>query len=548
MGVPGYVPAKHYRLKPGDNFAKVAKLNDLGYQRLIEANPTIKPDKVREGVVILIPARLPKGITTTAVFSRLKKGSEGSMSFAGYKKPAPQNSKPAAKPVKPAPKLVAKPKPTSSAYYVRNGDNDWTIAPKFGITPKQLRQMNPRVNWDALHVGQPLRVPLHKAKAPAPKPTMSHAAAKKSGGVYKVKAGDNDWIIAKRLGLTPTQLRKMNPGVKWDSLHIGQSLKAPGGMTMASNPASGKVITSKRVAVNRTDVTVRSAPNTSARKVTIIDRGNVASVLDRKDGWYKLRFSTGLIGWVRGDMLKPVSAREAVASKPQRGSMSTASVSRPQTRGHASAPRQTVAYGKGAPSSLIGYAQTLMGVRYKWGSASVSRGGLDCSGFTSSVFAKHGIKIPRTSIEQSRFGQAVGKDSLKSGDLVFFATRGGSRVSHVGIYMGGGRFIHASSGGGKVQINSLSDSYYSRRYAGARRVSGGKSVTLAKEDPKPTAKPPAKVARTNEEGTKVATTETTPPVTQTTTTPPATGVAEAEVKKPDERPSRVQPGADLTGR
>lgn len=540
MGVPGYVPAKHYRLKTGDNFAKIAKLNDLGYQRLIDANPNIKAEKVREGVVILIPARLPKGLTTAAVISRAMKGE---MTLASN-------------PVhggKPAP--AAKPKATSSAYYVRNGDNDWTIAPKFGISPKQLRQMNPTVNWEQLAIGQPIRVPLQKSAAPstpAKKPAMTPAAAKKATGTYTVKSGDNDWIIAKRLGITPTQLRQMNPGVNWSTLAIGKTLKAPGKSARSATKAGNMMpvvrVTSKRVAINRTDVTVRSGPSTSSRKVTVIDRGQMGSVVDLKDGWYRLRFSTGLIGWVRGDMVKAVSAKEVVASKPKKASMSTASVKTPQrgsTTKKSSSPTRTYA-SKGAPSSLIGYAQTLMGVRYKWGSASVSRGGLDCSGFTTHVFAKHGIKLPRTSIEQSRYGQSVSKDGLKSGDLVFFKTRGGSRVSHVGIYMGGGKFIHSSSGGGKVQINSLSDSYYSRRYAGARRVSGGKNISVAKNDPKPTPKPktPAK-PRVNNEATEVAAVESTP-VNKAATG--ATTESGATASKPEERPSRVQTGADVTGR
>ena len=85
-----------------------------------------------------------------------------------------------------------------------------------------------------------------------------------------------------------------------------------------------------------------------------------------------------------------------------------------------------------------------------------------------------------------------GKSSLSKGDLVFFATRGGSRVGHVGIYVGSGKFIHASSGGGRVRVDSLNEGYYKRRYVGARRVKGKTTVasrhssragrTVAKKD------------------------------------------------------------------
>ena len=83
------------------------------------------------------------------------------------------------------------------------------------------------------------------------------------------------------------------------------------------------------------------------------------------------------------------------------------------------------------------------------------------------------MTIPRTSISQSQYGLKVDRSSLQAGDLIFFKTTRANRVSHVGIYIGNGKFIHASSGGGKVQVNSLvSDSYYKTRYVGARRMPG----------------------------------------------------------------------------
>lgn len=529
LGTPGYVPAKLYRFKSGDNLAKIAKLNNTGYERLTAANPDLKPEKIREGTVIVIPARLPKNFSMTLA------------STTG---------------TKPAAKVERK----SDAYYVRNGDNDWTIAPKFGITPSELRKMNPTVNWGNLKVGQPLRVPLKKKTAPA---NVASNPAPKAGGSYVVKSGDNDWIIARRLGITPAQLRTMNPGVNWSALQIGKTLKAPG---KASSSASKNVaaatnrINTKRVAVNRTDVTVRALPNTGSRKVTLVDRGLVASVLDRKDGWYKLRFSTGLIGWVRGDMLKEVSAKEAIRSAPSRPTGRVASNSRPSTKAPVrnAGPSQTVAMGKGAPGTVIGYAKTLMGTRYRWG-GTTSRGGFDCSGFTSHVFAKHGVRLPRTSSSQSQAGQAVSRDGLKTGDLVFFKTGRSSRVNHVGIYIGGGKFIHSSSGGGKVQINSLNDGYYNKRYAGGRRVSGGKSINVKdlekeasvakKADPKPKPENTEKVAEktTSVASTSTAASTSTPPATQNTGATSST-VSAPPATEGGERASRVQIGADGIGR
>ncbi|MDO6354237.1 C40 family peptidase [Caloramator sp. CAR-1] len=116
---------------------------------------------------------------------------------------------------------------------------------------------------------------------------------------------------------------------------------------------------------------------------------------------------------------------------------------------------------------LVSYAKRFLGIRYKWSGQSPS--GFDCSGFTSYVFKSFGIELPHSSYGQFTSGQKILKSQLLPGDLVFFQTskRG---ISHVGIYIGNGKFIHASSGKGYVTITSLSEPYYSKRYRGAVRI------------------------------------------------------------------------------
>ena len=121
--------------------------------------------------------------------------------------------------------------------------------------------------------------------------------------------------------------------------------------------------------------------------------------------------------------------------------------------------------GKGN-QTLVNLALTLKGTRYV--SGGTSRGGFDCSGLTSYVYAQMGKKIPRTSAMQYRGGQVVAPGDLQKGDIVCFTTRRAG-CSHVGIYIGGGKFIHAATHNKGVIISSLSDKYYSARYLGARR-------------------------------------------------------------------------------
>ena len=112
-------------------------------------------------------------------------------------------------------------------------------------------------------------------------------------------------------------------------------------------------------------------------------------------------------------------------------------------------------------------ANTQIGKKYKWGSAGPSS--FDCSGFTSYIYKDGaGISLPRTSVSQSKVGIKISRNQLKSGDLVFFNTSG-KGISHVGMYIGDSKFIHASTSKG-VRIDSLNSSYYKSKFVTASRI------------------------------------------------------------------------------
>jgi cell wall-associated NlpC family hydrolase len=120
-------------------------------------------------------------------------------------------------------------------------------------------------------------------------------------------------------------------------------------------------------------------------------------------------------------------------------------------------------------SGLLNQAFRLVGVRYRFGGVNPTSG-VDCSGFVQIVFQRAlSVNLPRTAREMGQLGQEVAMNDLKPGDLLLFNTLGRS-FSHVGIYVGDGRFIHASSKRKQVRVDSLHTAYNLRRFEAARRI------------------------------------------------------------------------------
>ncbi len=382
------------------------------------------------------------------------------------------------------------------SYTVRKGDTPERIAKVVGISLKSLRTANTGRNIDRIKPGEKLRLPSSSksAKTASVKPAKVAASTKgkaKAGTVsYKIQEGDNDWIIARRNNIRVAELKAVNPGVDFNSIRPGHTIRIPKVGGSAPVVASrSKSIQTSHAQVNGANVIIRRGPSQTESRITLVQEGTVARIVDRDGDWVKLKFPYGTVGWVRQDLLNPVSSVKArqIARKmgapldratPQAKSRTRVAYhksddnDRPTTSRDRKPSRARRSDGGGwvasASGDVLGTAQTYLGVRYRYGGT--SRSGIDCSGFTSSVYRANGVRLPRTAAEQSNVGQSVSKGDLKKGDLVFFKTRG-SRVGHVGMYVGDGKFIHASSGRGQVTVSSLGDRYYANRYAGAKRVS-----------------------------------------------------------------------------
>jgi cell wall-associated NlpC family hydrolase len=153
---------------------------------------------------------------------------------------------------------------------------------------------------------------------------------------------------------------------------------------------------------------------------------------------------------------KKTAATPVAVSRPGRKISNTSKAAKPSTS-------------KNKIEEILRTALAYRGVRYRYGG--MSSRGFDCSGFVAKVLLSQNLDLPHNAAALFNRGKKVERGNLRPGDLVFFRTRSKHlRISHVGIYLGEGKFIHASSGKGSVRVDTLLTGYYARRYAGARRV------------------------------------------------------------------------------
>jgi len=188
---------------------------------------------------------------------------------------------------------------------------------------------------------------------------------------------------------------------------------------------------------------------------TLKDQGLDATYFLARDGLFKVRF---------GNFATKEMARQRAQQLRDSGVIEEFYIVQPEDYAVAKRKRYGTYYLRNA---LAKTAREFIGVPYLWGGTS-SESGFDCSGLTMTVYQLNGLNLPRHSATQYDAGNPVDKQNLQKGDLIFFTTNGNGKVSHVGIYIGNGRFIHAPSRGKNIRIDSLSCSFFAKRYVGAR--------------------------------------------------------------------------------
>jgi cell wall-associated NlpC family hydrolase len=342
--------------------------------------------------------------------------------------------------------------------------------------------------------------------------------------VHTVKTGDNLSSIARKYHITAQDIIQANHLTDRDVLSLGKKLIIP----EAPKPVVASASMHSAATIHGDRISVRIGPSVAARRVDLFDMGTPVTVTASQNNWFQVTMADGRDGWVRSDYIK-LSAHEATRSNPNLAALSvklhasahscltiidagkvvgssshTHGAIHPSKRvvklkhvsnhhGVASAAhefhlrhlgRNHFASASHAPhrvnradrnestnlssSDLVRTAVAYRGTPYHYGGT--GRGGFDCSGFTSYVYRKKGVSLPHNAAAQFSHGTKVDKSNLEPGDLVFFHC-GRRGISHVGIFVGNGKFVHASSPhSGGVRVDSLNAGYYKSTFRGARRV------------------------------------------------------------------------------
>ena len=213
--------------------------------------------------------------------------------------------------------------------------------------------------------------------------------------------------------------------------------------------------------VNATRVNLRTGPGTSYSSIGKANTGDKAYIIGLNNQWYKVIFGSSIC-YIRSDYLDLTEIPYENAASTKKPVFFVDGKSTGVAPGASALKGETT-----KASEIITEAKRHIGTPYVWGGTTTK--GFDCSGYTQYVMKRCGITIPRTTTEQYKIGTFVSKSNLQPGDLVFLQNTYREGISHVGIYIGDGKMIHASSSKGVV-ISDLSSSYYVEHYYGARRI------------------------------------------------------------------------------
>ncbi len=255
----------------------------------------------------------------------------------------------------------------------------------------------------------------------------------------------NDWICVETT-TTKGWLRKEN--LKTEETKQEEQ-------TAQAEEKTSEETSTKTLYINTETANLRKTASTASEVVTTLSLNSAVNVISEENGWSKVKVGDKE-GYISSSLLSDKRQETSRSMTKFREKTAEESNKTENTSNVASS---------GNGSSVVATANQYIGSRYIYGGTAPS--GFDCSGFTSYVYKKYGVSLSRTAAGQYSNGVAVSKGELQPGDLVMF---GKSGINHVGIYIGGGKMIHAANPSRGVTTDTINSGYYGTNYVGARRI------------------------------------------------------------------------------
>lgn len=271
---------------------------------------------------------------------------------------------------------------------------------------------------------------------------------------YEVKEGDTLWSIANANNVQVEELVSANPDIDDELIRPGDIIKISQQQKLVTVVTKEKIKYSEEVPF---ETEVREDNTLEKGKTKVIQQGEkgekeIVALVTKEDGKE-----------IKREIIEEKVIKEPVKHIEAKGAKVVTRTSRASSRRSSSNTPVPANRGSRKGSDVAKYALKFVGYPYRYGGKDPS--GFDCSGFTSYVYKQFGVKIPSSSVAQRSVGRYVPKSELRPGDIVCF-----KNTNHVGIYIGNGKFVHASTRKTGVKISSLNSGKYPQRYVTARRI------------------------------------------------------------------------------
>jgi len=443
-----------HKISKGDNLTVIAKKYGVKAKDIQETNPDA-PKVLKLNSVLLIPNKNAKSAPNTA-------------------------------------QVAAKNAPLPSSHEVSQKETLWGIAKKYNVSVDDLKKANPALETEDLKIGQQLNIPSNNTVALSTNTVKTNDAKPEIipltdvEVVVEVQPKETKYSIAKKYGITVAELERQNPFIK-GKLAVGYILKIRTSAEKANQIVKDAGIASQtQIAENpaktdgvkpeitpTTDVEVAVEVQPKETKFAIAKKyGITVKELERQNPFIKGKLPVGYVLKIKTTKEKADAASGIIS--PQLNETVTQTPST-QVAENSTIKKDSAFVYTGNHSVLVDQlivsATDNIGTRYR--SGGTTKAGFDCSGLMFCTFGNFDIKLPRSSIEQSRIGTKVASTEAQKGDLIFFRTNGRRHINHVGMVVeaadGEIKFVHSSTHGG-VMISSTKEPYYQRSFSQVNRI------------------------------------------------------------------------------